>query len=340
MIRSTSLLPAVLLAACVHVSPDTSLHAADNPKQAAVSAAEADADFALQGEYAGEFDKDGDKIKIGVQVIALGNGKFRAMGYPGGLPGDGYKGEGKVAVEGQRDGDEVVFQSDKTEGVRGVLQADGLHLQVGVVDVAVFKKVHRKSSTLEAKPPKGAVVLFGGKEDVGNWNGGRVTADGLLQQGVLCKTPHGSGKLHLEFQLSYMPFARGQGRSNSGCYLQGRYEVQMLDSFGLEGENNECGGIYTVAKPSVNMCYPPLAWQTYDIDFTAPTFNADGKKTVNARMTVHHNGVLIHNDVEVPGPTRAAPIKETGPEGPLHLQNHGNPVRYRNIWFLPSGSDS
>lgn len=97
-----------------------------------------------------------------------------------------------------------------------------------------------------------------------------------------------------------MPTARGQGRANSGVYLQNRYEVQVLDSFGLEGESQECGGLYTLAMPAVNMCLPPLAWQTYDIDLTAARYNDKKEKTQNARVTVKHNGLTIHDDYELP----------------------------------------
>jgi hypothetical protein len=116
-------------------------------------------------------------------------------------------------------------------------------------------------------------------------------------------------------------------------YVHGRYEVQILDSFGLEGKDNECGGIYQIAEPDVNMCFPPLAWQTYDADFQAARYDDQGNKTANARLTVRHNGVVIHDDLELP---RATPGRYgEGPEpGPLFLQDHGNPVVFRNIWIV------
>ena len=108
----------------------------------------------------------------------------------------------------------------------------------------------------------------------------------------------------------------------------------MLDSFGLAGKHNECGGIYSIKDPDLNMCFPPLQWQTYDIDFTAAKYDKDGKKTANARITVRHNGVLIHDNVELPKRTTASPLAE-GPEpGFLHLQDHSNPLRFRNIWVV------
>ncbi len=111
--------------------------------------------------------------------------------------------------------------------------------------------------------------------------------------------------------------------------------MQILDSFGLAGKNNECGGIYEIKDPDLNMCFPPMSWQTYDIDFIAAKFNDKGEKTADAKITVRHNGVIVQNDVALPRTTRASPIKDITPEpGPLHLQNHGNPVRFRNIWLV------
>lgn len=297
---------------------------------AAVSAAE-DPDFAVQGEYAGEIQADGGMLKIGVQVIALGDGKFDAVLYPGGLPGAGWKQPEKQKRSGARQGERVVLGDEKADAC--VIAGRSLQVIAKGQEAGTLAKVERKSSTLGAKPPAGAVVLFDGTS-ADAFKNGKIDGEKLLQQGVMGKRESGDHFVHIEFRLPYEPKGRGQGRGNSGIYLQGRYEVQMLDSFGLEGRHDECGGIYTTAPPRVNMCFPPLSWQTYDVKFFAPRFDAAGKKTANAKMTVWHNGVLVHENVEVKGPTTAAPFNDEKPAGPIFLQDHGHPVRYRNIWVV------
>jgi len=328
MLRAVSLLllPALLLALAVSA-------VAGDPGEAFTDPEKAGPDFAIQGEYVGTVQTDQGEVKIGVQVIALGDGKFRGVAYLGGLPGAGWDGSEKKTDEGETIDGVVTFKRDEEhvaatikDGVISVVGRDGS-------TIATFKKVLRESPTLGAKPPEGAVVLFDGTS-ADKFEGGRMTEDGLLMVGVTSKQRFGSHTIHLEFRTPFQPYARGQGRGNSGFYAQGRHEVQILDSFGLEGEWNECGGIYGVAKPKVNMCLPPLSWQTYDVDFTAAEFK-DGKKVKNARMTVKHNGVVIHDDVEIPRTTVGAPVGGEGPElGPVYLQDHGNPVRFRNIWVV------
>jgi 3-keto-disaccharide hydrolase len=300
---------------------------------------EADPQFAVQGEYAGEISSGDRKVKFGIQIIALGEAKYRAVVHRNGLPGETWKKEDRLgATESQVIDGVITFKETGgtaiTQWKDGVLViSDPTRPDYG----GTLKKVIRKSPTLAAKPPKNAKILFGGK-DRNDFPPEKVTEDGLLMQGATSRTTFKDCTLHLEFLLPFEPKGRGQGRGNSGCYMQGRYEVQILDSFGLEAKDNEAGGIYEVSDPKVNMCFPPMGWQTYDIDFTAPRFDASGKKTRNARMTVRFNGVLVQKDVEIPGPTRAAIQKESPEPGPVYLQDHSHPVRFRNIWIVEKES--
>ena len=289
-----------------------------------------DKDFTIQGEYSGELNGK----KTGIQIIAKGDGKFEAVGYPGGLPGDGWNGHKDKLMHASGSREEgattVVFKGDdlkgEVDGVKFFLKRDKRGKQVEM------PRVDRKSPTLGAKPPEGAVVLFGeGKND---FTGSSVTEDGLLTEGATSTEKFNDFTLHIEFRLPYMPDASGQDRGNSGLYLQGRYEVQMLDSFGLEGKDNECGGIYQISEPDQNMCFSPLTWQTYDVEFQAAKFDRDGNKKKNAEVTIKQNGVIIHKDLELPAVTGGAMSPESAEPGPIHLQNHGNPVRYRNIWVV------
>jgi hypothetical protein len=295
-----------------------------------------DPDFGIQGEYIGETTLNAKKQKVGVQVVAKGLSEFDLKILVGGLPGDGWDGTQTMKATAKRAEDGVVaitgneFTGGITDGTM-TLKGTGMNITI------TLKKVARKSSTHGAKPPEGALVLFAGPGDEAKWDGGKIVelSDGkFLNMGIKSKEKFGAFKAHVEFRLPWMPNSSGQGRANSGVYLQDRYEVQVLDSFGLKGENNECGGIYTQHKPLVNMCYPPMTWQTYDIEFTPAEFDADGKKTKGAHTTILHNGVKIHDNVEMKGPTGGGQA-ETAMPGPFQLQNHGDPLVYQNIWVVP-----
>jgi hypothetical protein len=297
--------------------------------------AKADPDFAVQGEYLGQGAlPDRAEDKVGAQVVARGNGKFEVFVLAGGLPGEGWKrGDPRLHAEGRREGDAVVIRGDKLQGVL----ADGkLTLADPKGDRKVeLKRVERKSPTLGAKPPEGAVVAFDGS-GVDYFPGGKMTDEKTLLSGTLSKAQFNDYHLHLEFRLTWMPEALGQARSNSGVYLHNCYEIQVLDSFGLEGRDNECGGLYSIRAPDINMCYPPMVWQTYDIDFTAPKFDRQGKKVKDARMTVRQNGVAIHDHLDVPRSNPGGQDEGPGPRG-IQLQGHGCHVQYRNIWLEKKG---
>jgi hypothetical protein len=295
-------------------------------------AKEAGPDFATQGEYAGEIETKGKNEKIGVQVVALGQGKFQVKIFKEGLPGAGSAGKiFRLAKAVSQNGKTVVTEKEEVIGTiaNGVFTA-----QTRRGDVAL-KRVIRKSPTEGAKPPAGAIILFDGS-NADEWQGGKLVEGNLLNNGISTKRKFKDYKAHIEFRLPFMPESRGQGRGNSGFYfLQSTYELQILDSFGLKGENNECGGIYTIKAPAVNMCYPPLSWQTYDVDYKAARFDADGKKIIaNPVVTVYHNGVKIHDKVEIPFCTEDLKRPITTNAGSIHLQNHGDPVYFRNIWLV------
>lgn len=264
----------------------------------------ADDPIKVQGEYT--------KSGRGIQVAALAGDKFRVTTYQGGLPGEGWD-RGPVQVL-ELDDDEL---EDLLEGAAAV---------------------ERTSPTLGAKAPSSAVVLFDGTQASidSHWaNGAKLVEGNLLLAGCTTKNTFRDYRLHLEFRTPFVPQAMGQGRGNSGVYHQGRYETQVLDSFGFENEGNTCGAIYSVKAADFNACLPPMRWQTYDVEFTAARWDQQGKKLSDAKLSVWLNGYLVHRDQNVPGSTTAAPVGESPSDGPLYLQDHGNPVTYRNIWLVP-----
>ncbi len=319
MIRKFQFLAALPLLLASVVAEDTFL-----------TVEEAGPDYALQGEYAGEIKVEGQSVPLGLQVIALGDHKFDAVSYPGGLPGAGWNGEQKFKAHGEtKDGATKIVDDEHGHAI--LKDGNAVLYAKNGSELGTLKKVERRSSTLGAKAPEGAIVLFDGTS-ADHFNGGKITMKDLLAADCETKEKFSDHKLHVEFRTPFKPAARGQARGNSGVYIQGRYECQVLDSFGLEGENNECGGIYSIAKPKVNACFPPLTWQTYDMDFTAARYE-DGKKVKNARVTIKLNGIMIHDNLEL---THGTPGKNPEADSPdvLYLQGHGNPVVYRNIWIV------
>lgn len=196
-----------------------------------------------------------------------------------------------------------------------------------------------------APPPPNAIVLFDGR-DTSHWVRARTeqpiswpVADGAMTSRggtIESKETFEDCLLHVEFMVPDMPNASGQGKGNSGVGLQGRYEIQVLDSYGWKTPGKgDCGAVYSQAAPLVNACKPPLQWQTYEIVFRAPRYDAAGIQTEKPRVTVFQNGALIQNNFEIQGGTGIErPGDDFSKPGPLQLQDHGNAVKYRNIWMI------
>jgi hypothetical protein len=269
----------------------------------------------VQGLYEGAIGNG----KAEVRVVALGKSAFKAFVRK--------TVDGKVEkceLAGKIEGDAASFQGAglSASWSAGELKGDGVAL----------KRVQRKPPSLGKAPPAGAVVLLDGK----NWNEirrGKAEDWKPADDGSVQVTPsglssarqfEGSFDLHVEFQSPLMPEARGQGRGNSGCYLPNGDEIQVLDSFGMDTyKGGGCGGLYGFKDPDAFDVFslaslPPGEWQTYDVEYRV----AAGK----AKLTVLHNGTRIHDAVELP---------KAAKKGGFHFQDHGNPVRYRNIWVVP-----
>jgi hypothetical protein len=287
--------------------------------------------YRLQGEYRGILDEWGGNW--GAQVIATGKQTVRVHLLKGGLPGDGFLGNvPDKSIELHLNEDENEFTSDGDSFVLdlkpGVLEVKG---KAKNERIGILTKIVRESSTLGLSPPERAVILFGPRDN--DFEGARVLDLGLGVGGT-SRALMGDHQLHMEFCVPLQPNDVGQSRGNSGAYIQGRYEIQILDSFGLPSASNECGAIYQLVKPRFNMCYPPLSWQTYDVDFVQAKFDTSGNKTKNAKISVRHNGILIHDSQQLEEHTPGK-MEESSVPGPLYLQDHGSLVIFRNVWFVP-----
>ncbi|GAB4497165.1 MAG: DUF1080 domain-containing protein [Saprospiraceae bacterium] len=202
---------------------------------------------------------------------------------------------------------------------------------------------------LGTKPPSDAIVLFDGT-DFSEWFSTKDSVAGVKWQlgkdsamtvtpntgDIATKRSFGNCQLHIEFRTPAVVKGEGQGRGNSGIFLQNRYEVQVLDNFqNRTYSNGQAGSIYKQSIPLVNACRKPGEWQTYDILYTAPCFNADGILVAPARVTVLHNGVVVQLNTEIKGTTEyiGLPKNQAHGKAPIRLQDHGDLVSYRNIWI-------
>jgi hypothetical protein len=299
----------------------------------------------VQGNWEGKFTGgDLNGTPISAQIIGESDSEYRVQATIGGDTEVQFRGKTENAMTTFYGGVDLGEDRGGRYAVTAIADAGAMEgvFRQGLKPGSAFAltRVEKGSPTLGQQPPQGAVPLM--QDSMEQWvlhpDPLALRPEGFVEitsPGYRTRDEFGSGLYHVEFRTPYMPNARGQGRGNSGVYVLGRYEVQVLDSFGLPPADNEAGGIYRRATPLVNASLPPEEWQTYDIEFTAPQFDAAGAKTANARITVRHNGIVIHDDVELSDLTAGGVSGTEAAQGPLFLQHHGDRVRYRNIWFLP-----
>jgi len=310
------------------------------------------AEDTIMGQYMGTFTPaKGSPVKAKAEVIAEGKRRYRAvfstLAAGEESPARQLELNGKVPVKAV-----ALFLGAKVNLAGKTKEADWkgriakgqlvAQTKNGPGGKFELNRIEPKSPTEGLKPPDGAIVLLpyepGKPTNLNEWTNKnwKLLPDGSAQVfkgSSRSLRQFGSCRLHVEFLIPYEPLGRGQGRGNSGVYLQNLYEVQVLDSFGLPPKNNECGGLYSIVTPKVNACFPPLRWQTYDITFHAPKLAADGTAEKAPTLTIVQNGVTIIDNAAIPRDTENRKQK---PRllGPLQIQDHSHPVRYRNIWLV------
>jgi len=298
---------------------------------------------AFMGEYTGTYFADSKtQIPATANVIAESERDWRIV-IEAVSPERGRQGA-HIEVYGnlQGQGVDISYPSGGYRWNGGI--RDG-HLSVGSEYGQHFEldKIVRKSPNEGLQPPAGATVLLPYKQGVKtslsawtnqNWEALDNGAARVKQGSSTTKEKFGDVKqLHVEFWLPLEPGNRGQGRANSGVFLNDIYEVQVLDSFGLVETSGDCGSLYSIKRPDVNASLPPETWQTYDIEFRTARLNADGSVKEYPRITVVLNGVKIHDNIELRQGT-ANPKADLKTTGAIQLQDHSHPIQFRNIWLV------
>lgn len=304
----------------------------------------------FQGDWEGRWLSDAVKESdrnIVAQVIARGHGQYLINVL---LDFD-HRSAPYVSTLGTVEEGVLKFKAGDWEGGfrEGRFEGRGYYNN-GIVAPVSMAPVKRLSPTLGSEAPDDAIILFDGSS-FDEWIPRNVEKiDWQLKAGELMEIAMNSeGKghalltrrkftdlsLHLEFRLPLQARNSGQRRGNSGVHIGG-YEIQILDSYGLAGYYNECGAFYRFKAPAVNMCAPPLQWQSYDVSYTAARFDENGQVESWPRFTVSHNGKIIHRDLELKE-TKDGKLKQPPSKAmPLSLQSHGARVQFRNIWVVPA----
>jgi len=293
----------------------------------------------VQGLYEGTRTDSSGSHKFEARVPALGKGAYKVFIRQAGQDGAVTK----VELDGKAEGEAVTFSGKSGDDAWSASYAGGaIKGTCGKGGKVEMKRIERVSPTMGVKCPAGAVVLLDGKnfDEVvarpgkdGKPQEWKVAGDGgvlMAKGGIRSKRSFGgSFKMHVEFKVPLKPDARSQGRGNSGCFMPNGDEVQVLDSFGMTTyKGGGCGGIYKYKDPDAFDAFslasaPPEQWQTYDIEYIVKS--ADGKPTGKPVITVFHNGIKIHNKVQ---------LRRNAKAGAFQFQDHGNPVQYRNVWVL------
>ncbi len=330
----------------------------------------------VQGNWLGEWAlSSGGGGKSLAQIVALGKGEYQAVftAYDSGEQDSatfrfliaGSTLDGKAVFDTTIDLGEKVGTFDWKANVEKDLFAGTFSNKKNYIGTLKLKRIEKKPDNVGMKPLPGSIVLFDGT-NLDQWTKPegepaawdvkegvlsvlpRTGLEGTTGRHLVAKESFGSAQIHLEYRTPFLPEARGQERANSGVFLQGRYEIQIVDSFGQAREVNNfgelsdddsAGAIYKYAAPTENVTLPPGEWQSLDITFLPPNLDAKGEVGKPAEITVVHNGTTIHDRVKVHKRTQNSPVKDYASKAGLILEDGGQAVQFRNIWMVKLGGD-